>query len=240
VIKLLLLALKAGKLGKLALTGGTMVLSVIAYAWMFGWLYAVGFVALILVHELGHYFAARNKGLNVGAPTFIPFVGAWIELKDQPRDAETEAYIGVAGPLAGTVGALACFYLAREFDSRLLLALAYSGFFLNLFNLIPISPFDGGRITAVISPMLWLVGVPVLIAMFLYRPGPLLVLMGVLAAPQAWKAWKALRGQLTLEERQYYVASADARFSYGTLYVGLICFLALMCQSLHEELPRAF
>ncbi len=128
MIKLLLLALKAGKLGKLALTGGTMILSVIAYAWMFGWPYAVGFVALILVHELGHYFAARNKGLNVGAPTFIPFVGAWIELKDMPRDAETEAYIGVAGPLAGTIGALVCFYLARELDSRLLLALAYSGF----------------------------------------------------------------------------------------------------------------
>lgn len=239
MIKLLLLALKAGKLGKLALTGGTMFLSVLVYGWMFGWRYAVGFVALLLVHELGHYFAARNKGLNVGMPTFIPFVGAWIEMKDMPRDAETEAYVGVAGPLAGTVGSLACFYLAREFDSQLLLAVAYSGFFLNLFNLIPISPFDGGRITAVISPMLWLVGVPVLIALFCYRPSPLLILMGVLAAPQALKAWRVLRGQLTPEEQQYYVANAETRFSYGMVYVGLICFLAVMCQDLHEELPRA-
>src|SRR5215218_4525998 len=125
MIKALLLLLKAGKLGK-------MLLSVIAYSWIFGWWYAAGFVALIFVHEIGHYIAARQRGLDVGAPTFIPFVGAWIQLKDMPHNAETEAYVGIAGPLAGTLAALACFYLARNYDSTLLLALAYAGFFLNL------------------------------------------------------------------------------------------------------------
>ena len=100
--KLLLGLLAAGKLGKVALTGGTMLLSVIAYAFVFGWWYAVGFVLLIFVHEMGHYIAAKQRGLNVGAPTFIPFVGAWIQLKDQPHNAETEAYVGLAGPLVGT------------------------------------------------------------------------------------------------------------------------------------------
>lgn len=139
MIKTLLLLLNAAKLGKILLSSGTMLLSVFAYAFVFGWWYAVGFVALIFVHEMGHYIAARRRGLDVGLPTFIPFVGAWIQLKELPHNAETEAYVGMAGPLAGTLGALACYFLARSTDSHLLLALAYSGFFLNLFNLIPLS-----------------------------------------------------------------------------------------------------
>ncbi len=129
---------------------------------------------LIFVHEMGHYLAARQRGLNVGAPTFIPFVGAWIELKDQPHNAETEAVYGLcqARPI-GTIGALACYFYARYTGERLFLALAYAGFFLNLFNLIPLSPFDGGRITAVLSPRVWLAGVPMLIGLFVWRPSPL-------------------------------------------------------------------
>jgi Zn-dependent protease len=151
MLKLLGVLFAAGKLGKVAVTGGTMLISVFAYALIFGWWYAVGFVALIFVHEMGHYVAARQRGLDVGAPTFIPFIGAWVALKDMPHDVETEAYIGVAGPLAGTAAALACYFFARAYDSNLLLALSYAGFFINLFNLIPLSPFDGGRITAIIS-----------------------------------------------------------------------------------------
>ena len=107
MIKTLLLLLKAGKLGKVLLSGGSMLLSVIAYSWIFGWWYAIGFVALIFVHEMGHYVAARQRGLDVGAPTFIPFVGAWVQLKDMPHNAETEAYVGIAGPLAGTLAGAA-------------------------------------------------------------------------------------------------------------------------------------
>src|SRR6188474_1430788 len=128
--KLLLLLFTGAKFGKLLLTGGSMLVSVFAYAWLFGWRYAVGFVLLIFVHELGHYAAARQRGLAVGAPTFIPFVGAWVELKDMPHDVETEAWIGLAGPLLGTVGALVCYYAYRATDAPLLLALAYAGFFL--------------------------------------------------------------------------------------------------------------
>lgn len=114
-MKVLMMLLAAGKLGKVLQTGGTMLISVIAYSWVFGWPYAVGLVALIFVHEMGHYFAARKRGLNVGAPAFIPFVGAWVALKDLPRNAETEAYIGFAGPFVGTLGARwpAIFWRAR-------------------------------------------------------------------------------------------------------------------------------
>src|SRR5688572_16432508 len=188
MIKLLLGLLAAGKLGQVLLTGGTMIISVFAYALVFGIWYAVGFVALIFVHEMGHYLAARQRGLAVGAPTFIPFVGAWIELKDLPHDVETEAWVGIAGPLLGSAGALACYYVWRATDAPLMAALAYAGFFLNLFNLIPVSPFDGGRITAIISPRVWLLGVPILVGLFFWRPSPLLILMAVLAAPQVWRA----------------------------------------------------
>src|SRR5204863_2342684 len=188
-VKALLALLAAGKLGKVLLTGGTMILSVFAYALVFGIWYAVGFVLLIFVHEMGHFLAARQRGLAVGAPTFIPFVGAWIELKDLPHDVETEAWIGLAGPLLGTIGALAVYYLYRVSGDTLFLALAYAGFFINLFNLIPVSPFDGGRITAILSPRVWLLGAPLLVALFLWRPSPLLILMALLAAPQLIKAW---------------------------------------------------
>jgi Zn-dependent protease len=232
--KLLFLLFSAGKLGKLLTTGGTMILSVFAYALFFGWPYAVGFVGLILVHEMGHYIAARQRGLDVGAPTFIPFVGAWIELKELPHDAETEAYIGFAGPLAGSVAALGCYFAARHWDSQLLLALSYAGFFLNLFNLIPLSPFDGGRITAVLSPRLWLVGVPILVALFFYRPSPMLILMAVLAAPQVMKAWRF--DPNAPENQAYYSVKPEQRVTYGFYYIGLAAFLAIMSHDVHEML----
>ncbi|HZF82942.1 MAG TPA: site-2 protease family protein [Burkholderiaceae bacterium] len=232
--KLLLVLLSAGKLGKLLTTVGTMLLSVVAYAFVYGWRYAAGFVGLIFVHEMGHYLAARQRGLDVGAPTFIPFVGAWIELKDQPHDVETEAWVGFAGPLLGSLAALACYFAARETGSKLLLALAYAGFFLNLFNLIPLSPFDGGRITAVLSPRVWLLGVPVLAALFLWRPSPLLILVAVLAAPQVLKAWRY--DPQAPENRDYYAVSTETRTTYALYYLGLLGFLAVMAHDTHEML----
>jgi Zn-dependent protease len=234
-MKFLLLLFTALKFGKLLPAVLTMAISVGVYAMMFGWWYAVGFVALILIHEMGHYIAARRRGLNVGLPTFIPFVGAWVELKDLPHDAETEAYVGIAGPLLGTVAALGCFYLGRNTGSAMLLALAYAGFFLNLFNLIPLAPFDGGRVTAAISPRLWLIGAPLLVALFFYSPSPLLILMAVLALPNVMKAWRGLKQP---EEQAYYAVSIETRVSYAAVYLGLAAFLAIMCEQLHAELPR--
>ena len=236
MIKALLALLAAGKLGKVLLTGGTMLISVFAYALIYGWWYAVGFVLLIFVHEMGHFLAARQRGLDVGAPTFIPFVGAWIELKDLPHDVETEAWIGLAGPLLGSVGALACYYVWRVTDAPLMLALAYAGFFINLFNLIPISPFDGGRITAILSPRVWLLGVPILIALFFWHPSPILILMAVLAAPQVWKAIKF--DPNAPENQAYYSVTPAKRLEYAVYYLALAGFLALISYDVHELLEQ--
>ncbi|GAB3452223.1 hypothetical protein GCM10027321_00630 [Massilia terrae] len=231
---LLLLLFSAGKLGKVLTTGGTMLLSVVAYAFVYGWWYAAGFVALLFCHEMGHFIAARRSGLPVGAPTFIPFVGAWINMKEMPTDVKTEAYVGIAGPVAGTVAALGCYFLARQFDSGLLLALAYAGFFLNLFNLIPVSPLDGGRITAILSPRVWLLGAPILAAAFLWRPSPILILIGVVAIPQLIAAWRY--DPDAPENKDYYAVPLEDKLTYGTFYVGLIVFLSLMLHDLHQEL----
>jgi len=234
MLKLLAALFAAGKLGKVALTGGTMLLSVFAYALIFGWWYAVGFVVLIFIHEMGHFVAARMRGLDVGAPTFIPFVGAWIEMKTMPHDVETEAYVGIAGPLAGTAGALLCYFLARSYGSDLLLALSYAGFFINLFNLIPLSPFDGGRITAILSPRMWLLGVPILVGLFFWHPSPMLILMAIIAAPQVMKAFKY--DPNAPENVQYYSVSLEHKISYGALYLALAGYLAVMSHDVHEML----
>jgi Zn-dependent protease len=234
MIKLLLLLFSGLKFGKLLASGGSMLISVVVYAWIYGWRYAVGFVALLFVHEMGHYIAARHKGLNVGAPTFIPFVGAWIELKELPHDAQTEAYVGLGGPLLGTVGAVLVYFAARNWGVDWLLAVAYSGFFLNLFNLIPLSPFDGGRITAVLSPRIWFLGVPMLVALFLWRPSPMLILIAIMAWPQLWKAWKYRSD--SPEAQTYYAVPAAVKWEYGTYYLALAGFLAVMTHDVHEML----
>src|SRR6185436_11032854 len=236
MIKALLALLAAGKLGKVLLTGGTMLISVFAYALIYGFWYAVGFVLLIFVHEMGHFLAARQRGLDVGLPTFIPFVGAWIELKQLPHDVETEAWVGLAGPLLGTAGALACYYAYRGTDAPLLLALAYAGFFLNLFNLIPVSPFDGGRITAIISPRVWLLGAPLMVGLFLWKPSPLLILMAVLAAPQLWRAWKF--DPNAPENQAYYAVAPGKRLEYSVYYLGLAGFLAVMTYDVDQMLEH--
>lgn len=234
MVKLLFLLLSGAKLGKLFATGGSMLLSIAVYALAYGWRFAVGFVALLFVHEMGHFIAARQRGLPVGWPTFVPFLGAWIEMKQLPHDAETEAYVGLGGPLAGTLGALVVYYIGRNGQVPWLLALAYAGFFLNLFNLIPLSPLDGGRITQVISPRLWLLGVPVLGAVFLWRPSPLLVLIGVLAG---WQLWQSRQRRDDPALAAYHATTTlETRLTYGFFYIVLLAFLAVMCHDLHELL----
>ncbi len=233
-MKLLLLLLSGLKWGKLATTGGTMLLSLAIYATIWGWPYAAGFIALMFAHEMGHYVAARQCGLNVGAPAFIPFVGAWINLKEQPRDVRTEAYVAVAGPLVGTVSAVAVYLWGRWTGSTLLLAIAYAGLFLNLFNLLPVSPLDGGRITAVISPRVWLIGAPVMLAMLFYRPSPVLAIIAIIAFPQLIKAWKY--DPKAPENLAYYGVSFQTKLEYGGLYLALTAYLSVMTFEVHEML----
>jgi Zn-dependent protease len=219
-IKLLLIPL--AKFGVPILkTGGTMILSIGVYAMTWGWRYAVGFVLLIFVHELGHLIAARRLGLNVGAPVFIPFMGAFIALKDAPRDAWIEAWVGIGGPLLGTAGAILCEGLFLVTGNPLFRALAYTGFLLNLFNLAPIGFLDGGRIVTALSPWLWLVGLAVLLALIVIRPGLLLVIILVMSLPRVFSLFR----KKSDEERRYFEVTPRQRLTIGALYFGLIALL---------------
>jgi Zn-dependent protease len=236
-MKLLIILLSSLKWGKLATTAGTMLVSLAVYASLWGWRFAAGFIALLFLHELGHYIAARQCHLNVGAPMFIPFVGAWINLKEQPMSVETEAYIAMAGPFAGTLASLAVFYWARETSSSLLLAISYTGFFLNLFNLLPVSPLDGGRITAILSPRIWLLGAPLMVALFLYKPSPVLILVAIIAFPKLAAAWRYDASQP--ENRAYYGVPLAMKLGYGAAYLGLAALLAIMTYEVHVMLAGA-
>jgi Zn-dependent protease len=232
--RLFLLLFAGLKFSKLFVTVGSMLLSLGVYAFVFGWRYAAGFVALLFIHETGHLIAARQRGLAVGWPTFIPFVGAWIELKQMPHDAETEAYVGLGGPLLGTAGALVCWLLARSYDAQWLLAVSYAGFFLNLFNLIPVPPLDGGRITGVLSPRIWLLGIHVLGALLWFQFSALLLVIVILALPNIFAALRYRADDA--HAQAYYAVSSRVRWTYGTYYVLLLGFLAFMTHEVHLQL----
>lgn len=233
-MKLLLLLFATLKLGKVLVSVGTMLLTIWVYALLYGLPFAAGFVAMIFLHEMGHYLAARQRGLQVGLPIFVPFIGAWIALKDQPMDAETEAYVAFAGPFVGTLAAFAAYAVGRQQGSELWLALSYAGFMINLFNLVPISPLDGGRITQILSPRIWLIGGPMLIALFFWRPSPLLILLAILALPSFLAGWRY--DPNAPQAKAYRNVPLSTRAEYAIMYLGLAVVLALMTHSVHEGL----
>lgn len=214
-------------------TGGTMILSLGAYAFAWGWKYALGVVLLLLVHELGHLIVARRHGLAAGAPVFIPFMGAFIALKDQPRNVWVEAQVGIGGPIAGAVGALACHALYLTTHEPLFAALAFSGYLLNLFNLTPIGFLDGGRVVGAISPWLMIIGVVVMIAMLFARFNPILLVILVMSLPRLW----ALFRKRNEAEKSYFEVTRSQRISMGVTYVWLITLLWLGMHVAHVPAP---
>jgi Zn-dependent protease len=215
-LKLIVPLLKFTKLGTLV----SMLVAVWAYALYWGLPFAVGFVLLIFVHEAGHAVVMRRLGLPAGAPVFIPFVGAVIAMKSLPRDAYVEALVGIGGPVLGSVGALGCLIVAWATGSLFWYSLASTGFLLNLFNLIPISPLDGGRVVGVISRWLWAVGYAVGIVVFLATHSPMLLLillLGLLSLP------RAMRGP----REGYFDVPGRRRLAIGVAYFGLLAALAV-------------
>lgn len=217
-LKFLLVGLKALPFAKVLLTSGSMLVSMALYAFGMGWPFAVGFVVMILIHELGHGFAMRRHGLAAGAPVFIPFFGALISMKDQPRTPLVEAEVAIAGPVAGAAAALLASVLYFTTHSPLFLALAHSGFFLNLFNLTPFGFLDGGRVVKLFSRKMWIVGAVVLVAMFAWTHSPQLLIIGLMSLPSLFGKGGPAPGddQVTSSER----------LNMAFHYFGLCGFLA--------------
>jgi hypothetical protein len=197
------------------------------------WTFALGLLGVVLIHELGHAWVMRAHGLRAGAPIFIPFVGAFIAMRDQPRDARVEAEIGYGGPLAGAMAstvAFVAFYVSTEV-AWLFVALA--GFVLNLFNLVPVHPLDGARICAAITPKLWLVGIAGIVVMFAlswHDPKVALgnVMLLLIASVGIGNAWEAWRNPEKLGPASYYEVPPGYRVAMGVAYFLLAAYLAWM------------
>ena len=208
---------------KIFTTSASMLVSVGAYALFWGWKFAVGFVLLMLVHELGHYLEARRQGLDVSAPMFIPFLGAAILLRENPLNAWREAQVAIAGPIVGSLGAAVVWFVGEQQDSEFLLALGFTGFLLNLFNLIPVVPLDGGRIAAAIHPAVWLLGFVGLVGLLFLAPNPLLIIIVVIVGFELYRRWqeRGLPGAQAYYQiaRWQRVAAAVAYFALAGLLV---------------------
>jgi Zn-dependent protease len=215
-------------------SGGTMLLMVWVYAAMWGWRFGVGFVLLLLVHECGHLIVARKFGLKVGAPVFIPFMGAFIALKEAPRNAWVESCVGIGGPMLGTVGALACNILGETFQSPVFIALAWFGYFLNLFNLTPVGMLDGGRIVAALSRWLWLPGFAILLYFGWTHPNFIVWLLVLASLPRVFSLFR----RRTEEEERYYEVTPARRWLMSFLYFGLIALLISGMQLASRDLER--
>jgi Zn-dependent protease len=219
---------------KILTTAGSMLVSIGAYTLIWGWRFAVGFVLLLLVHELGHVIQLRREGIPATAPLFIPFLGAVVGAKSLGDDAAAEARVGLAGPVLGTLGAIAVFGAAEALDSDLLRALAFTGFFLNLFNLVPLTPLDGGRAMAAMSPWMWFVGLFIAVGLVFLYPNPIIILIVLVGIWDTWRRWKALK-QGGEAARSYYRVTPRTRLIVLAVYLGLIAVCALGMDLSHIE-----
>src|SRR5215218_3288578 len=227
---LLLLLPKA----KVLTTAGSMLVSVAAYAVIWGWKFAVGFVALLFIHEMGHYIQLRREGVKPSGMVFIPFLGAAVGTRSLGGSALAEARVGLAGPILGSLATAALLPIASVTDGDFWRALAFTGFFLNLFNLLPVVPLDGGRAMAAMAPWMWFVGFGAIVVLVLLWPNPILILIALLGGLETYRRWKQRKSG---EEgnADYYRVKPAHRVLVAAVYVGLIIALAIGMDLTHIE-----
>ena len=206
---------------KLFASTGTILVSLAAYALLWGWPFAAGFIALLFVHEMGHVIALRREGLKASAPMFIPFLGAVIAARSLGDNALAEARVGLAGPILGSIGSAACVLVWHATGNDLWRALAFTGFFLNLFNLLPVVPLDGGRAMAAMAPWMWFVGFAAMIPLAIIFPNPIIVLILVFAGFETYKRWQQRRAGGIAQQAYYRVRPLD-RALVAAVYLSLV------------------
>lgn len=222
---------------KLLTTSGSMLVSVAAYSLIWGWKFAAGFVVLLLIHEMGHVIQLRREGIEASAPMFIPFLGAVVAAKSLGDDAAAEARVGLAGPILGSLGAALLIPVWLATDNEFWQALAFTGLFLNLFNLLPVVPLDGGRAMAAMAPWMWFVGLAAMAALAIAFPNPIILVILLLAAFSTWQRWKARRAGGEESEAYYRIRPAQ-RAAVAVVYIGLIAALVVGMDATH--LTRTF
>ena len=211
---------------KILVTAASALVSVGAYSLLWGWQFAAGFVVLLFVHEMGHVIALRREGVKASAPMFVPFLGAVIMARTLGDDALAEARVGLAGPILGTIGSAAVAIVGLVTHTGLLEALGYIGFFLNLFNLLPVVPLDGGRAMAAMAPWMWFLGFGAMVLLDFVAPNPILLIITLVAGFELYRRWE-LRRRPNAAQTAYYKVSPRNRMIVGGIYIGLIVALAI-------------
>ena len=209
---------------KILTTSASMLVSIAAYTLIWTWKFALGFVLLLLIHELGHVIQLRREGVKASAPMFIPFVGAFISAEKFGKDAAAEARVGLAGPILGTIGCLIPLGIYALTGEELFRALAYIGFFLNLINLLPVLPLDGGRAMSALTPWMWFVGYALLIALTVLFPNPIMILILLLGGFETYRRFKQRK---TPEAQAYHRIRPRTRALVAVVYLGLAALLAV-------------
>jgi Zn-dependent protease len=217
---------------KLLTTFGTMGVSLAAYGWIWGVPFAAGFVVLLLVHEMGHVIALRREGIKASAPMFIPFLGAVISARSLGDNAAAEARVGLAGPLLGTLGAAVCIGIWRATGNQFWQALAFTGFFLNLFNLLPVVPLDGGRAMAAMAPWMWFLGFIGMCVLAFVFPNPIILIIILFAGLETYKRWQ-LRRSGSLQQLAYYAVKPRDRWLTAAVYLSLVAVLVIGMDATH-------
>jgi Zn-dependent protease len=227
-------------LAKFGLAGFTALFSVAVYSLLFGWRFAVGLVVLLFIHEMGHAIVMKLKGIPMGGLVFIPLLGAAVTMRQAPQNARDEAEVGIAGPIAGAIASSFCLFMAYGvLADHVWAPLAYFGFFINLFNLIPIVPFDGGRVLAAIDRRVWILGFLGLLAFQIWQWlngnfSMWLLFFVIIAATQLWSRGFAPD---TPDSRAYYDVPVSTRIVMSLLYFGLAAVLFLGMSASHNLMP---
>ncbi|MCW2278381.1 site-2 protease family protein [Heliophilum fasciatum] len=205
--------LKFAKFGK---TFISMFFMIVTYALFYGWKFAVGFVLLIFLHEMGHVIAARQVGIPTSAPMFIPFVGAFITPGRASMSAREEFVMAAGGPALGIAASYGCYLIGTTFDLELMIALAYTGLVMNLFNLIPFGFMDGGRMASTLSVWMWGFGLVAFLGLVIVSGNPLLFLFFLMGAYQMYSVY---RSPYQFEQIRAY---GSERTLFASVYIGMI------------------
>lgn len=213
-----LLLLKIPALG----TALSVLVSFAAYAWIRGPWFAAALIVMIFVHEMGHVVEIRRQGMAATAPIFIPFLGAAIFQREHPTTALKQAQIGIAGPIAGTIGATVAyvFYLVNGWD--VLLLAATIGFFLNLLNLIPVWQLDGAWVLAPVSKWVYVGGYALVVVAFLFTHSIFLLLIALFGISSLVSRFR------TAESPYYRSVPTAARWALGGAWAALVLYLGVM------------